>query len=610
MRGAQEARRAGDLPAGATTVRLTTPSGISYPPPMVRRRAFLVLAIALVVRIVYQIQVAGTACLAINLDPISDMETFHRWALTIAGGDWLGIGDFHPFHPWQEAIASEKTWLAWYGPHVFHQDPLYPYSMALIYLLAPRVPMSVILVQHLLGVLTAVGVYLLGRRLVSELAGLAAGLTAAVYGPFLFYESLLLRDAALVPLTTAFLLCLEEARERQLPRWWLLTGCIAGAIYLTKPNILIFLPLLVAWILLAGNDRKARRSNGAAAPEIASGSGEPRCRGRLGSVGALAAGFVIALAPAVARNVIVGAPPLKTTTRGAIEFINGNSPYHPGVGWFDGEDERVTAYAREILTATRLRLLPTIAAVAGTWRENMTGFVSLQLKKLAFLLAPYEMPNNESYAYFRMNVPILRWGAPTFYAISPLAALGLIVTFDRRRRLLPHYLFLIAGGAATVAFYVIGRFRIPYMPLILVFAGAGMAWLIECAGPGDGERRSSKDLPAAGRRFGKPIAALGLVGALLALNSAASYPDEDQVRPVDFIVAAEAYLSRGETARAVEEIDRGRGIFPEFAPIHADGGRVHERAGDAPGALAAYRQALAIDPSSVEAREGLRRVQR
>jgi 4-amino-4-deoxy-L-arabinose transferase-like glycosyltransferase len=534
-------------------------------------RALVIFALALSLRAVYGTMIARTGCLAINADPVSDMETFHRWALRIVEGDWIGRADFHPYHPWQRAIAPESTWLSWYGPRVFHQDPLYPYLVAAVYLVAPREPVSVIVLQFLLGSATAAGVYLLGRRLASERAALAAGLLAATYGPFLYYESLLLRDTLLVPMTTLFVLAIEWARDTA--RWirWGSVGALAGALYLTKPNVLLFLPLLAAWIWAGrASDRRGT------------------------ALVALAAGFALVLAPVVARNLAVGAPALKTTTRGAIEFINGNNPYHTGIGWFDGDDLRVTSYAREVLAATRGALLPTVSTVLSTWRGRYLDLVALQMRKLGYFLAPFEMPNNASYSYFRINSPVLRAGLPTFYLVSPLAVLGILASRGSWRRLLPHHLFLLAGVAATIAFYVIARFRIPYLPLLLVFAGIGVDRLM---------------LLAASRRYGALAASAGLVAALLAVNSMASHPDLDLVRPQDFVIASEAYAARGEAKRAVEEIERGISVFPEFSPLHLYAGRMMEGGGDLAGSLEEYREALRLDPSSREATESVARVE-
>ncbi|HXI04563.1 MAG TPA: glycosyltransferase family 39 protein [Candidatus Saccharimonadales bacterium] len=531
----------------------------------------VIFALALAVRILFIATISTTGCLAINRDPVSDMDAFHEWASGIAGGDWLCRNDFHPFHPWQSGIAPEATWLEWYGPHVFHQDPLYPYFVAAIYSVAPRAPLSVVLVQLLLGAATASGIFLLARRLVSPVAALAAGILAALYGPFLFYESLLLRAALLVFLTTAFLLCLEEARRRRGVAWWLGAGLVAGAVYLTKPTIVVFLPLLAGWILVS---REAARPGRA--------------------VAALAAGFALSVSPAIARNLAVGAPALKTTTRGAIEFINGNSPYHPGTGWFDGDDARVTAYARGILSRTRSRLLPTVAEVLRTWRTDPAGFAWLQIRKLGYLFAPFEMPNNASYAYFRLNSWPLRSGLPTFYVLAPFSLLGLIVTLPSWRRLAPHYLFLASGIAVTVAFYVIARFRAPFLPLAIVFAGAGTGFLVH--------RAITRD-------WARLAAACALVIAALAVATAFNEPDRQLVRPEDYYISGLDYSARGHPALGAEELEKGIAIFPGALALRVEAAKAWERAGETRRAIEQYQEALKADPGSDWLAEQIRRLQ-
>jgi hypothetical protein len=62
-------------------------------------------AFAFCLRCVYLWQIQGAPFLALRF---GDGEPYHRWALRIAGGDWLGRG-------------------------VFYQAPLYPYLLALVY---------------------------------------------------------------------------------------------------------------------------------------------------------------------------------------------------------------------------------------------------------------------------------------------------------------------------------------------------------------------------------------------------------------------------------------------------------------------------------------------
>jgi 4-amino-4-deoxy-L-arabinose transferase-like glycosyltransferase len=549
---------------------LQAPGTPANPPSGINRIALGVFALALLVRIIYISLIAGTGCLAINQDSLTDMESFHGWAVQIQAGDWTGRQEFHPYHPWQRAIATESEWLGWYGPRVFHQDPLYPYLIALVYTVAPAVPMSMIGVQLLLGALTAAGISLLAARLFGTRAALASGLLAALYAPFIFYESLLLRDTLLVTLTTFFLLWLEKTRHRPSPARWTILGAIAGTIYLTKASILLFVIFLAVWL--------------AVTREISS---------RRKAAALFCAGFIIAVLPAVVRNVAVGAPPLKTTTRGAIEFINGNNPYHRGIGWFDGDDPRVSAYARDVLHRSDARLVSTIAIVLESWRGRLPELAGLQFRKLAYLFAPFEMPNNASFSYFRLNSPVLGAGLPTFWIVSPLAMLGLIVTAPSYRRLAPHYAFLGIGFLVTVAFYVIARFRIPFLPLILVFAGAGALALVELART---------------RRWSRLLMAVGLVVSLLALNTATTYPDQALVTPQDYVVASRDFAARGELERASAELDAGLEIFSGITPLWISAARLREDLGDFSGAIRAWEEVSKLHPRDAGAEAQIQRL--
>jgi len=536
-------------------------------------RALAILGAAALLRLVWIAAIRRTGCLAINLDPISDMETFHRWALSIVAGDWLGTGDFHPFHPWQAAIAAREQWNLWYG-HVFHQEPFYPYLIAGLYLIAPRVPLTVIVAQLLMGAAGCAFVYLAARRVAPEGAALAAGGLAAVYGPYLYYESLLLRDSFLIPLHAAILWVVLEARSRGGGRrarvWWLWAGLLIGVSCVTKASILAFFVLLLLLVALEGRGRPARA--------------------RLAPLLLLVAGFAAALSPVLVRNAMVGAPLLQLTTRGPIEFINGNNPWHPGTGWFDGDDQRVSTYAREILRRADGRLLPAAIEVLRGWSGDPAGFLRLQLYKAGYFLAPFEMPNNASYAYFRENSAQLRYAALSFFWISPLALAGLVASWDRRRLFAPIYLFLASGALVTVAFYVIARFRAPLMPPILILAGFGLWSFVD------------------GARAGRTARA-ALLGALILaglwVNLYTDYPDRALVRPQDYLIATEAYRSRGDEGAALAEVERARGLFPSIGLFHRMAGLLYLDAGRRPEAREALLRALELNPGDDEARRAL-----
>ena len=321
----------------------------------------------------------------------------------------------------------------------------------------------------------------------------------------------------------------------------------------------------------------------------------------------------------MARNLAVGAPPLKITTRGPIEFINGNNPWHRGIGWFDGDDARVSSYARDILSRSSDELVPTAAAVLRGWSANPAGLVKLQLLKAAYLLAPFEMPNNASYSYFRLNSLLLRRATLSFFWISPLALVGLWESRHRSRHFVPVYLFLGAGAISTVAFYVIARFRAPLMPAAMILAGVGLWSIVE-------HWRL--------RRWGRLAVAGTMIAGVLALNVATDFADRDLVRPQDYRISIEGYRARGETERALRGVVRdvygkafgdkaaqriegalreaevARSHFASFAWFHREAGGLYLELGRPKEALAAFRDALDRDPSDEEVRQEVGRLSR
>src|SRR6185436_4451529 len=61
-----------------------------------------------------------------------------------------------------------------------------------------------------------------------------------------------------------------------------------------------------------------------------------------------------------------------------------------------------------------------------------------------------------------------------FGILVPLALLGVIVTWPMRSRLLVFYAMTLAYAASVVAFYVLARYRYPLVPLLILFAAAGV----------------------------------------------------------------------------------------------------------------------------------------
>lgn len=448
----------------------------------------LVFVLALSLRLVYLNQMDRSIYFNILKMEGTDCFIFWKWALEIIEKDFLGQG-------------------------VYHQSPLYPYFLAAIFklfganLYLPR------LVQMTLGSVTCVMIAQLGRRAGGPAAGVFAGLFAAVYGPFILYDGAILRENLIVFLNTLLVLLMFRAQERPSFARGAVLGLVFGLAVLAKENILILLPGLAVWGWLI-----RKTSGGNRAGRVLAGMG-------------LAAGLILGLL--VARNLRVGAPAWAISSRGPLELISGNVPHSPGVGWVIPEN------AGRILAAADGKMSRVLWEVLRENRSHPGWLVRHQLHKFLALLNSYEVPNNLSLYVEQRYVPFFRFPWPGFAVALALGLLGMVQGLPRWRELFPLYAFPILFTLATVAFYILARFRLPLIPALIAWAGAAAAMI-------------GRELAAGRRRRG--IAWLMLAAALIALNR--PWP-ADRLTVADYQNLARYHQISGQPERAQEILHEG-----------------------------------------------------
>src|SRR5438067_421910 len=275
----------------------------------------------------------------------SDMAFSWAWSGRILEGDVLGRDTIHPNTQWMRDMAPLESWERWWGgKHVFHQAPLYAYALAAARLVAGDGFWGVGLCQALMGVGSVALVFLLAAQLFAGAVPAIAALGAALYGPFLLHEPLLVRDS--LGVTTSLLLLWWLARCDAGVRRWLVAGALFALALLARESTLLFGPLIGLWIV-----QRFRA--------------EPRILRRAAL--ALVAGAALGFAPLVARNLAVGAPPLSFSTRALDTFVYGNAADSSLVS------TRIPSATRTILEQAdghlgrAIRL--TLATYDGDWRR-------------------------------------------------------------------------------------------------------------------------------------------------------------------------------------------------------------------------------------------------
>ena len=431
----------------------------------------------------------------------SDMNFFDAWARVVAAGDLLTDRSLHPSHGWHREAAQQylaahpdeaSAWAEraaaasasaagtgaagqgagtpsprdatallldeWWGGKRFHQEPLYPYTLAAGYLVTGGSILAVFVLQSLLGLLSVALVHRVTRQAFGDRPALWAGLLAVSCGPLLFYEVVLLRASLMACATLVLVTLAQRACVAPTAGRFALLGLAGGLATLLKTTFAPFVVLAGAWLLLR------RRPAGLRGGATASGSARVACGL------ALASGFALALSPAVVRNVVVGAPPLSLQSVGPMSFVAFNSA-HAGTdptGFFVS-----TADIAEVFGVTGgesgATLRETLAR-AGGW----TSLLPRMAARAWHLTHAYEAPQNVNIVFFRQLVPALGWAWVGFGVAAPLAAFGVVLAHRRRRGALPA-LMAASTVLPLILFSTLARYRLPLLVMLLPFAGLTLA---------------------------------------------------------------------------------------------------------------------------------------
>ena len=538
----------------------------------------MVFAVALLVRLVHVWQMRGSPFFSLLM---GDSHGYDEWAQRIAGGEWI-------------------------GHEVFYQAPLYPYLLGVIYAVAGRHLLLVRIVQASIGSASCALLALAGARLFSRRAGLVAGLMLALYAPAIFFDGLLQKSVLDV-----FFVCLalwlvsrsEETAEsaknaekraeknislrsprsrRFLP--YAMLGLTMGGLALTRENALVFILVILAWILAGERTGGERRTANAE---------------RLKRSALFVAGLAIVLVPVAARNAYVGGGFYITTSQFGPNFYIGNNPAADGtyqsLRFGRGAPEFERQDATELAERARgQRLTP--AEVSAYWSNKALDFVTsrpgawlaLMARKVALLWNATEMVDTESQeAHAEWSLPLRLGGvAGHFGILVPLAFFGVIVTWRMRARIWILYAMTLAYAASVIVFYVFARYRYPLVPLLILFAAAGVAGAREYVGRA---------------RCAWALAAVAAVAVFC------NWPilSTTLMRAVTETNVGAALQSEGRLDEAIAHYHRAIAIAPEFPPAYNNLATTLRAKGNIAEAISTYQQALRVRPEYPDAQYNL-----
>ena len=518
--------------------------------------------------------------------PPVDGLTYVQHAENLAAGNWLGRG-------------GEPFW----------QPPLYPYVLGVfrVFFGGDGFFYAIRLFQALCGSITCLLVWYLGRQLFNSGVAIAAAAAATVYGPLIYFDGEILPAslATLLDLVGVYLL-LHCLRNPTVPGF-LGSGAIFGLASLTVATVLAFAAgaAVFTWLKVDRGGLLSLR--------------------RLAFPGAFALGVLLVICPVAIRNAVIGGDAVLISCNAGVNFFVGNNGNYdesvnilPGWDWDELLDRpREEAGLRRPSDRSRFFM-------AQAWEFISTrpaDYLALLAKKTFLFWHGDEIGRNQDIYFWRNYSTILTallWKgtgvAFPFGIVAPLAILGGLLAIRRGCSSLP-LLFIALYSLSVIAFFVTSRYRIPFIPLLLIYACHGGQSFAACL---KSDKRNASAFCAACTCLlllvsNFRVGSMDLQGdAAIHFNLGVAHTHERDAdaarREYELAVARDpthwqAWFNLGSISAIQGDPEGAIPIFEGVVEAHPDRviawvslARVRRQVGDSEGARQAYETGLSVDP--------------
>lgn len=379
------------------------------------------------------------------------------------------IMDMAYHHAWAQAIADGRSFVD--GP--YFRAPLYPWVLGVIYTLLGDGPWAARVIQILMGSLSAVLVFLLGNRIFSRRTGLIAGLGMALYGPIIWFDGQLLVTTLALFLNLASLYLIVPSFSKPSTKKLAAGGLLLGLSAIARPTILLFSFLLGLYLLFRFLKRR---------------------KVSLAQVAVYAVAVILPILPVTIHNYAASGEFTLVGTYSGMNLYIGNHRNADGVtaempearhswwGMMEDSKQMAEAAAGHSLSDAEQssywtgRALDEIAAGPFGWLGRLG-------RKALLLCWGEELSNNVELYFFAHKTTALKlllwkvgirfpWGV-----VLPLAVLGFAIVWQRRPEFTVLMLYIIGVAIPLLLFFVTARYRVPLVPVLLLFASAAVARL-------------------------------------------------------------------------------------------------------------------------------------
>lgn len=551
----------------------------------------IILVFAVTIRILYFIQ--NSAHNPLFDEPISDAGVYYNWASEIASGKFAPDG-------------------------VFYMAPLYPYILAGIFILFGESITSVVVVQHVVGVINLFLIFLLCKTVFGKNVAITALIIAVLHAPLMFYESKFLLPTFTVffYLLSLLLLFKQEAQKPNYPLTFI-TGLVMGIAVVHRPNILLFIPLVVVWFFIHH---------------------KPFAKQALIASVLLVIGVALPILPVTMHNYNASGEFILLTSNTGINFYYGANkdaaPTFTRRESISDSIEKEEEKSREIAEEAEGREL-SLKEISAYWMKrgfaeitnDFPKWLSYEINKLYWIVNTYEIPNNYNLPFEKKHVKPLVLLIIPFGFISLFSLLGMVLASKKDSRIILLLFYLASLFAGLMIFTVVSRFRIPLTVVLVGFAAFGIVEFFRILKNRSVDINSSKAFLASTliliilafptlvpyRKATNPSSTYYTLGILayrekryeeaikyqeLALKTYPIYTEA-------FNSMGSCYKEMGDLDKAIEMYGKASETNPKYAASRFNAGLIHMEKKDYQSAIILFREALSIDTKYIKAKMNL-----
>ena len=453
----------------------------------------------------------------------------------------------------------QGNWLLDLAEGMYVHGPLYPYLLALLKGIGFD-HLGILLFQAVLGALICVLLYRVASHLFPHPIPLVAGLLAAGYWPFVFYNGQLLATTLVILVELGLAVLLLHYASKLTYGSAVGAGILLGLLVMGRSNTLLLLPLLLGWV-------------------YQSARGLPKHRGTLVLTFSLT--FCLVLFPFFLRNYLVQGTPI---------------PFQGGFSFYLGTNSEAdgTPYVRQGAHFQRLELMPlqqgfdtpaakgafyTAEGLRFIYRDPLA-YLHLLYRKFRLFWNAFEIPVSADLRYYETHFPHYRLFLLSFGLVVPFALVGILWHWRWTSAYILPLLFVLAYLSTGILFSVCARYRLPALPFLLVFAAAGV-WRLK-------ELLTTRATPRLG------VFLLLLVAAFALVHTGVDSRQVDHLRSPWLL--GHTQLRNQHYHQAVQTYTHGLEQFPYDSDLYNSLGVAYQYLGKSDEAEVAFLRAVELVP--------------